>query len=93
MADGQGPGLLIVSEIYYPAGWTAYVDGAATPILQANHCLRAVVVPTGAHTIEMRFASRAYKTGRMLNRIGGLALLAMAGLGIVLARQERARER
>ena len=93
VADGQGPGLLIVSEIYYPAGWTAYVDGAATPILQANHCLRAVVVPTGAHTIEMRFASRAYKTGRMLNRIGGLALLAMAGLGIVLARQERARER
>lgn len=93
VGDGDGPGLLIVSEIYYPAGWTASIDGASTPILQANHCLRAVVVPAGAHTIEMKFASKGYRTGRMLNRIGGFALLALAAFGIVLGRQERARSR
>jgi hypothetical protein len=93
VADGDGPGLLIVSEIYYPAGWTATIDGAATPILQANHCLRAVVVPGGAHTIEMKFASKGYRTGRMLNRAGGFVLLALAAFGIFLRRQERARSR
>jgi hypothetical protein len=93
VSDGEGPGLLIVSEIYYPAGWSATIDGSATPILQANHCLRGLVVPAGAHTIEMRFASKGYKTGRLLNRIGGLLLLALGGVGAVLARQERARVR
>ncbi len=82
-----------MSEIYYPAGWSATIDGSAAPILQANHCLRGLVVPAGAHTIEMRFASRGYKTGRMLNRIGGLLLLALGGVGVVLVRQGRAKVR
>jgi hypothetical protein len=92
ITDGDGPGLLIVSEIYYPVGWGAFVDGNPTPILQANHCLRGIVVPAGVHTVEMRFASKGYRTGRALNRAGGLALLALAAFGVYRARQARARD-
>ena len=89
VGEGDGPGLLIVSDIYYAPGWRATIDGNAVPILQANHVLRGVEVPAGAHVIEMRIESRGYRIGRLLNRIGGLALLLLAGIGLLQARQER----
>jgi len=91
IGDGDGPGLLIVSEIYYAPGWRATIDGKPVPILQANHVLRAVEVPAGAHTVEMRFASRAYRLGRTLNRIGGLALVLLAAVGFAAGRRGRRR--
>jgi hypothetical protein len=47
--------LLVASEVYYPAGWQAFVDGKETPIYQTDYVLRGVVVPSGSHTVEMRF--------------------------------------
>ena len=40
----DAPGLLVLSEVYYPA-WKAYVDDLPVPLLAANHALRAVPVP------------------------------------------------
>jgi len=47
--------LLVTSEVYYPEGWTATVDGKPTPIVRVNFILRAVVVPAGAHTVEFTY--------------------------------------
>jgi hypothetical protein len=87
VADGDGPGLLVVSEIYYPAGWGATLDGRPLPILRVNHCLRAVEVPAGAHRIEMRYASRGFRMGRNLSWIGGIGLLCLAAAGFFQRRQ------
>jgi hypothetical protein len=89
IGEGSGPGLLIVSDIYYAPGWRATIDGKAVPIMQANHVLRGIEVPAGAHAVEMRVEARGYRTGRLLNRIGGIALLLLAGVGFLQARQER----
>ena len=55
-------GLLVLSEAYYPA-WKAYVDGEPVPLYVADHVLRAVPVPAGEHTVELRYESWSLRTG------------------------------
>ena len=47
-------GLLMLHDLYYP-GWTAEIDGKATPILRADVLFRALEVPAGTHHITFRF--------------------------------------
>jgi hypothetical protein len=62
-------GLAIFSEIYYPEGWRATIDGKETQILRANYVLRALIVPAGDHAIEFEFAPKSYTTGNWLSQI------------------------
>ena len=79
------PGLLVTSEIYYPAGWTAQIDGTPTPILQANHSFRAVAVPAGDHRVTMEFAPDSHRTSVLISSLatvlayGGLLFLFIPG--------------
>ena len=52
-ADGEA--VAVFSEIYYPDGWTMYVDGAEAPYFRADYILRAALLPAGRHTVEWRF--------------------------------------
>ena len=61
--ETDAPRLLVVSELYYPAGWEATLDGEEVPIYRADHLLRAVPVPEGEHTLVMRFAPRSHTAG------------------------------
>jgi hypothetical protein len=56
------PGYLVVSDAFAPQ-WKAAVDGVATPVLRANVAFRAVLVPAGRHTVEMRYRPRAVMVG------------------------------
>ncbi len=48
-------GLAVFSEVYFPWGWHATVDGKETPIARVNYILRAIRVPAGSHDIVMTF--------------------------------------
>jgi len=61
---------LTISEIYYPAGWKAYIDGEETEIFSTNYILRGIVVPPGEHNVEMKFESATYKWSLKLSLIG-----------------------
>jgi hypothetical protein len=67
------PGLLVVSEGYYP-GWQAEVDGVTAPIVPTNGMMRGVVLAAGEHRIVFRFRSRAIAAGFLLS---GLAIVVM----------------
>ena len=49
------PGFLVLSEIYYPAGWNATIDGKPTDIYKTNFVLRGFSVPAGDHTLTLKF--------------------------------------
>jgi hypothetical protein len=79
-AQSSENALVCFSEMYYPE-WHAYIDGKETEILAANYGFRAVPMSAGNHTIEMRYESAAYSTGKSIyyaSLIGGV--LAYAGL-------------
>lgn len=93
----EGPVLLVLSEIYYPAGWQAEVDGVPVQIHRVNHVLRAVRVNgegggPGVHTVEFFFRPRSVHSGRVLS-LGALVIL-LAGLmvGALQRRRETAKE-
>jgi len=80
---------LVISEVYYPAGWKAFIDGKETNIYPTNHILRGVIVPAGKHTIEMKFESATYAKSIKLSLTGLLiTLLAVLG-GYFLQRKKR----
>ncbi len=87
----DAPRLLVVDEIYYPAGWRAVVDGQSVPILQANYLLRAVPVPAGEHTVVMRFDPISHVWGLRITAIATLLVYGsvLIGLGLGWYRQRR----
>jgi hypothetical protein len=69
-------GLLVLSEGYYPA-WKAYVDGKPVPLYAADHVLRAVPVPAGEHSVELRYESWSLRTGLAVSLAAYLVLLVL----------------
>lgn len=65
-------GIVVFSEIYYPDGWIATIDGAPADIARADYILRTMYVPAGKHTIEMRFDPKS------LHVTEGIAYAALA---------------
>ena len=73
----EGPGLLVLSEVYYPS-WKAYVDGQPTSIHVADQLLRAVAIPAGEHTVELRYESWTLRAGITISLVAYGALIALA---------------
>ncbi len=68
----DAPRLLVLSEVYYPAGWKAYVDGKEVPIYQANYLFRALPVPEGDHEVVLRFDPASHRIGYLISLISTL---------------------
>ncbi len=77
----SNPSLLVLSEVYYPAGWKAFIDGTETEILKTNYVLRSVTIPPGAHTVEFIFDPPIYEAGKNITYAawGITALLVVIG--------------
>jgi hypothetical protein len=67
-ASTSSPALLVLSEVYYPAGWRAFLDGKETEIFRTNYILRSVLVPSGQHEIVFSFEPAMYGLGWVLSR-------------------------
>lgn len=74
--------LAVFSEIYYPIGWKAYVDGAETPITRVNFTLRALELPAGEHEIKFVYSLPSYERSSAIAWSGSILMLLLIGAGI-----------
>ncbi len=54
--------LAVFSEIFFPWGWTATIDGKEAPIGRVDYVLRAMRIPAGDHEIVFTFDPKSLKT-------------------------------
>jgi hypothetical protein len=59
--NSEKDGIVVFSEIYYPYGWRAYIDGKPVEHFRVNYALRALNVPAGEHYIKFEFVPDALK--------------------------------
>ena len=81
-SENQTEGIAVFSEIYYPKGWTATIDGKETEIFEVNYTLRALQIPKGNHIIEFQFEPQVIKTGSSIALISSLIMILLIAGGI-----------
>ncbi|MFC0876835.1 YfhO family protein [Saccharicrinis sp. FJH2] len=67
--------LAVFSEIYYPKGWDAFVDGQPVDHINADYVLRALPVHAGEHVIEFKFEPKSYSVGNKVSLASSLLLI------------------
>jgi hypothetical protein len=73
----------VFSEVYYPHGWNAYIDGQRADYIKVDYVLRGMSIPAGKHTIEFRFEPKSYKTANSLMLVASLLTFALIVAAIV----------
>lgn len=74
----ETPGFLVLSEIYYPDGWVATLNGKEIPIYKTNYLLRGLQIPAGDHTLELDFRPSAFYTGVKLSWVSLIFQISLA---------------
>jgi uncharacterized membrane protein YfhO len=75
--------LLVLSEVYYPNGWKAFINGDEVRIFKTNNLLRSVVVPSGNNRVEFVYESSMYNNGLMISYFGWSATLLLILIGFI----------
>ena len=66
-SDSSAEKLAVFSEVYYPNGWQAYMDGKPVDHFKVDYILRGMLLPDGNHTIEFKFEPQVVKTGSTIS--------------------------
>lgn len=74
----------VFSEIYYPYGWTAKIDGELpVDIFRTDWTLRGIILPAGSHELVMRMDPPSYKTGSRISLISSIFLYLLLAAALV----------
>lgn len=77
-------GTAVFSEIYYPFGWKATIDGKPAEHFRANYVLRAMNIPAGKHTIRFEFVPDIVRKGDTLSTICIMIIYAGIAAAVLL---------
>ena len=91
-ANCNGPQFAVFSEIYYPLGWNAYVDGKKTDYVNTNYILRGISLPAGKHTVKFVFEPSSVKKGTSIMFISSILILLIFVGGLFMAWRESYRK-
>lgn len=68
----------VFSEIFFPWGWTATIDGKEAEIGRVDYVLRALRIPAGNHEIEFRFDPESLKV------TNGISIASVSIIGVLV---------
>jgi hypothetical protein len=87
----QNGGVAVFSEVYFPWGWKATIDGQPAEIARVNYVLRALKVPAGEHTINFKFEPDAVITADRVAyaAISIIYMAIVASIGVALWRKRK----
>ena len=92
-ATSQHGGVAVFSEVYFPWGWHATIDGKEAEIGRVNYVLRALRIPAGHHMVKFVFNPESVTVTETIACISivliYLALIAALALGIVSAARSK----
>ena len=71
---GERDGLLVLSEIWYPEGWSATVDGEEVQLVRANYILRALPVKAGDHDVVLSYSPAGAQKAGLVGNLGSILL-------------------
>ncbi|WP_421804827.1 YfhO family protein [Flagellimonas sp.] len=89
--NNPNDGFAVFSEMHYPSGWHAFVDGTPQEHYRVDYALRGMKVPAGEHNIEFRFEPEVVETGSQITLAANalLGLIIVGGLGFTLFRRKK----
>jgi hypothetical protein len=90
----QNPGFLVLSEIFYPAGWNATLNGEPTKIYKTNFVLRGFQIPAGEHTLTLKFEPESSIWGAKMAWAGHIIIWisGLLAVGIVFKQKRSKKE-
>jgi hypothetical protein len=89
--DAEGDAFVVVSEMTFPPGWTATVDGRPATVHRVDHVLMGVEVPAGGHDVAFTMRAPGRLRGTRVSRFSAVLTLALAAAAISLGRISRRR--
>jgi hypothetical protein len=73
--NSNKPQFAVFSEVYYPYGWNAYVDGKKVEYCKADYALRGLSLPAGQHAVKFIFEPSSYKKGVKIAYVSSFLIL------------------
>jgi uncharacterized membrane protein YfhO len=77
LAKLDSPGLVILSDTYYP-GWTLTIDGQPAPIYKVNRIMRGAAVKEGEHRLVYLYDPQSFRIGKAITLAGLAAAVCLA---------------
>ena len=71
------------SEIFFPWGWEATIDGKPAQIGRVDYTLRAMQIPAGTHDIVMTFDPKSSHVTTQVATASVIAIYALCALALV----------
>jgi hypothetical protein len=77
--NASGPGIIVLTESYYPADFTVELDGSPVPYFRVNHAFKGICVATaGTHLVKFSYRPHRFTIALVAASIG--IALSMAGI-------------
>lgn len=83
-ANSAKGGVAVFSEVYFPDGWQATIDGKPAEIGRVNYVLRALNIPAGKHHVEFTFAPKGVESTNTVSVISVIAVYLFCAAAIAV---------
>ena len=91
-SNNSNEGFAVFSEIYYPKGWKATIDGKEASIYRVDYTLRGLEIPKGKHTIEFKFEPEVVKTGSTIALFSSIGMILLIVGGVYFENRKKSKE-